>query len=81
MCLHALLAQLVEHLHGKEGVAGSSPSEGLICRGFSCESTLGAPTGFSVPRIARASAREVLEKHQMRALAFSGDAALVLVSQ
>jgi hypothetical protein len=27
--LPALLAQLVEHLHGKEGVDGSSPSEGL----------------------------------------------------
>src|SRR6266545_1300230 len=27
--LSALLAQLVEHLHGKEGVDGSSPSEGL----------------------------------------------------
>jgi hypothetical protein len=26
---HALLAQLVEHLHGKEGVSGSSPEEGL----------------------------------------------------
>ena len=26
----ALLAQLVEHLHGKEGVDGSSPSEGFI---------------------------------------------------
>src|SRR5213078_591532 len=26
---HALLAQLVEHLHGKEGVDGSSPSEGF----------------------------------------------------
>ena len=25
----ALLAQLVEHFHGKEGVDGSSPSEGL----------------------------------------------------
>src|SRR3954452_3949093 len=25
---HALLAQLVEHFHGKEGVAGSSPAEG-----------------------------------------------------
>ena len=25
----ALLAQSVEHLHGKEGVDGSSPSEGL----------------------------------------------------
>ena len=24
----ALLAQLVEHFHGKEGVAGSSPAEG-----------------------------------------------------
>ena len=29
MFLHALLAQLVEHLHGKEGVSGSSPEEGL----------------------------------------------------
>jgi hypothetical protein len=26
---HALLAQLVEHLHGKEGVSGSSPEEGF----------------------------------------------------
>ena len=26
---HALLAQLVEHFHGKEGVAGSSPAEGF----------------------------------------------------
>src|SRR4029078_9986023 len=25
---NALLAQLVEHLHGKEGVSGSSPEEG-----------------------------------------------------
>jgi hypothetical protein len=29
MSPHALLAQLVEHLHGKEGVDGSSPSEGF----------------------------------------------------
>src|SRR3954454_2689224 len=28
----ALLAQLVEHLHGKEGVDGSSPSEGFAKR-------------------------------------------------
>src|SRR5262249_6316537 len=28
----ALLAQLVEHLHGKEGVDGSSPSEGSSSR-------------------------------------------------
>jgi hypothetical protein len=27
---NALLAQLVEHFHGKEGVAGSSPAEGFI---------------------------------------------------
>jgi hypothetical protein len=26
---NALLAQLVEHFHGKEGVVGSSPTEGL----------------------------------------------------
>ena len=26
----ALLAQLVEHFHGKEGVVGSSPTEGLV---------------------------------------------------
>jgi hypothetical protein len=31
---HALLAQLVEHFHGKEGVIGSSPIEGL--GGFAC---------------------------------------------
>jgi hypothetical protein len=29
MALSALLAQLVEHLHGKEGVSGSSPEEGF----------------------------------------------------
>ena len=29
-CSPALLAQLVEHLHGKEGVDGSSPSEGFV---------------------------------------------------
>ena len=29
-CEPALLAQLVEHFHGKEGVAGSSPAEGFI---------------------------------------------------
>ena len=28
----ALLAQLVEHFHGKEGVIGSSPMEGLLGR-------------------------------------------------
>ena len=28
-CRPALLAQLVEHFHGKEGVNGSSPLEGL----------------------------------------------------
>jgi hypothetical protein len=28
----ALLAQLVEHLHGKEGVSGSSPEEGFAKR-------------------------------------------------
>ena len=33
---HALLAQLVEHFHGKEGVVGSSPTEGslAICSCF-----------------------------------------------
>ena len=33
----ALLAQLVEHFHGKEGVDGSSPSEGF--RGFANDGT------------------------------------------
>jgi hypothetical protein len=28
--VRALLAQLVEHFHGKEGVGGSSPPEGLV---------------------------------------------------
>jgi hypothetical protein len=27
---NALLAQLVEHFHGKEGVVGSSPTEGFL---------------------------------------------------
>jgi hypothetical protein len=31
----ALLAQLVEHFHGKEGVVGSSPTEGLSKRPLS----------------------------------------------
>jgi hypothetical protein len=30
----ALLAQLVEHFHGKEGVVGSSPTEGSVCLSF-----------------------------------------------
>ncbi len=29
LCRPALVAQLVEHFHGKEGVSGSSPDEGL----------------------------------------------------
>ena len=40
-CL-ALLAQSVEHLHGKEGVDGSSPSEG---------SKIPAKRGFLLPRV------------------------------
>ena len=32
MAGRALLAQLVEHLHGKEGVSGSSPEEGFPWR-------------------------------------------------
>ena len=34
----ALLAQLVEHFHGKEGVNGSSPLEGFV--GFACSGLL-----------------------------------------
>ena len=30
----ALLAQLVEHFHGKEGVVGSSPTEGFPCNSW-----------------------------------------------
>ena len=47
----ALLAQLVEHLHGKEGVDGSSPSEGLhrsLAKAgllFSLDATWRAETG------------------------------------
>src|SRR5215207_1935936 len=37
----ALLAQQVEHLHGKEGVDGSSPSEGFV---------KGQQMAFFVPR-------------------------------
>ena len=32
MAANALLAQLVEHLHGKEGVSGSSPEEGFLSK-------------------------------------------------
>ena len=43
----ALLAQLVEHFHGKEGVSGSSPEEGLKNRpqqgGFSLPDAFAAP--------------------------------------
>ena len=35
----ALLAQLVEHLHGKEGVDGSSPSEGSKGKGNGCKAS------------------------------------------
>ena len=38
----SFLAQLVEHLHGKEGVDGSSPSEGF--RGNACKWRLPLPT-------------------------------------
>ena len=31
---NALLAQLVEHFHGKEGVVGSSPTEGFPCNSW-----------------------------------------------
>jgi hypothetical protein len=39
--LDALLAQLVEHFHGKEGVDGSSPSEGSLF-GMIDRATVGA---------------------------------------
>jgi hypothetical protein len=57
--LPALLAQLVEHLHGKEGVDGSSPSEGSFCHknrpqmgGF----LLSRPTPWSTSSLRRGSA-------------------------
>ena len=44
MTAHALLAQLVEHLHGKEGVSGSSPEEGSSVRaGYSARGHAAAP--------------------------------------
>ena len=48
----ALLAQLVEHLHGKEGVDGSSPSEG---------SRKGQQTAFFVASMRGASLPEASE--------------------
>jgi hypothetical protein len=41
MSASALLAQLVEHLHGKEGVSGSSPEEGFRFRRNQAKSELG----------------------------------------
>jgi hypothetical protein len=54
----ALLAQLVEHLHGKEGVNGSSPLEGftklLLFSSFSSRTRrrLGAPASTERPPLA-----------------------------
>src|SRR5215211_4948092 len=55
---HALLAQLVEHFHGKEGVAGSSPAEGsqnpLVTAGFLVyEGADAASTGARGPLLGR----------------------------
>ena len=53
----ALLAQLVEHFHGKEGVAGSSPAEGsretrcysaLFAEAPSASSSLRRKAGYPV---------------------------------
>ena len=43
----ALLAQLVEHLHGKEGVDGSSPSEGFEKSPANGHMLLPEPTKFA----------------------------------
>ena len=59
----ALLAQLVEHFHGKEGVIGSSPMEGLSdYQGFCLAASASAPqkryeTGTSCRRFARSPRR------------------------
>jgi hypothetical protein len=45
----ALLAQLVEHLHGKEGVSGSSPEEGFLGISRSLEGFSRTPPGVLVP--------------------------------
>ena len=49
---HALLAQSVEHLHGKEGVDGSSPSEGSsrsrMVSGNAGAAVVGQPVGCPV---------------------------------
>src|SRR4051794_27300858 len=52
VALQAQLAQLVEHLHGKEGDVGSSPTLGsLLCRQFLLD-------GASVPGIVNAGQAE-----------------------
>src|SRR2546421_7943642 len=58
----ALLAQLVEHLHGKEGVDGSSPSEG---------SRKAPVIGAFVPRLTRTRSKllrveQVMEQPEPR---------------
>jgi hypothetical protein len=50
----ALLAQLVEHLHGKEGVDGSSPSEG-----FAKVRANSASLSLSCKRLSRAGKRVI----------------------
>jgi hypothetical protein len=50
----ALLAQLVEHLHGKEGVDGSSPSEGS----YESPATRGVSFFFRATRVGAISLDE-----------------------
>jgi hypothetical protein len=66
----ALLAQLVEHLHGKEGVSGSSPEEGLTNAGSPLRSlptnkpfvrvVLGVASILALPAIAMLITDEVV---------------------
>ena len=51
MAGRALLAQLVEHLHGKEGVSGSSPEEG---------------SGPTIPRVVVTSGEAALPPRRLR---------------
>ncbi len=53
----ALLAQLVEHFHGKEGVVGSSPTEGLA--GFAAKSGWGTVRRCTSRRMRTSSTRSV----------------------
>ena len=81
----ALLAQLVEHLHGKEGVDGSSPSEGFALLPAQRPVPLSSSAASSFLSVHRASTNvhrgraEVVEEADRVFSAVAGEVAVVAV--